>query len=352
MNIYIYDGFRLLDTIDTWESLRWRRRYNGCGEFELHVETNADYLKLFKDVGKLHGDLHISRTDRPETGVVEKVILSNSGIEVYGRFLESWLDGGIIEEIYEANESYADSVRTWVEKYIVPEHSGLVLGNTIEAEKRRFQTSYRNILQNTEKLARAGGFGFYIEKDLDAKAYRFHLYRGRDRTPEQNENGRVFFTTRFQNLEEPVYEYDKSPYRNYALVMGEGEGIARERVVVDRRDPGEVKRALYVNAAQQSMTDGMTLEEYRALLADRGAAALDAAAAQENFTGNALETPNFIYMIDYDLGDIVTVENEDWGKGSFQRISEVEEIYEGAAEQIIPVFGEPLPENLDLEELA
>ncbi len=346
MDIYVYDGFELIDVVDIWASLRWRRMYRGAGEFELHVPDTLEHINLFTP-GR-----HINRPDRKETGLIESITLSRGDMTVSGRFLSAWLYDGIIEKTYSANEEMAASIRAWVQAYIIPEHTGLILGDTVSGTpKQRFQTSYKNIGENIEKFARAAGIGFYIEKDFSNQRYLFHLYKGKDRSAAQSENNRVFFSNEYANLDDPKYAYDMQEYRNYAVVLGEGEGEARERVIVDRRKSGETKRAMYVNAASSKLEDGMTLAEYRQTLTDLGNVKLDEKTVEETFEGEAAEVPDFVYMEDYDIGDIVTVEYEPWEKGMFQQITEVEEVYEGASAEITPVFGDPAPEKLDLEDL-
>lgn len=346
MDLYVYDGFDLVDVVDIWSSLRWRRQLRGAGEFELHVADTRENIALFTS-GR-----HLNRPDRKETGLIESIALSRGDLTVKGRFLSAWLYDGIIETTYSANEEMAASMRAWVQTYIVPEHDGLQLGDTVAGTpKQRFQTSYKNIGENIEKFARAAGIGFTVEKDFTNRRYFFHLYRGKDRSAAQSENNRVFFSDEYANLEDPRYTYDTQDYKNYAVVLGEGEGEARERVIVDRRMPGESKRALYVNAASVRLEDGMTLDAYRQTLEDLGNVKLDEKTVAESFEGEAAAVPDFVYRTDYDLGDIVTVEYGPWGKGMFQQITEVEEVYEGASGTVTPVFGDPAPEKLDLEEL-
>lgn len=346
MDLYIYDGFTMLDVVDKFTSLRWRRRYHDCGEFELHVDDSLYNISLFAP-GR-----QIVRPDSIETGVIEHISISPGDLSIRGRFLECWLYMGIIEDIYEKNEQYADSIRAWVSSYIIPERPGLLLGKTVEDTPLvRFQTSYKNVGENISKFAKAAEIGFRIRKDYKDRKYYFDLYRGTNHSAAQSANQKVYFSDEFCNLQNPNYEYDLTKYYNYALVMGEGEGSARERVVVDRRNPGEPKRAIYVNASNMSREEEVTLTEYRKQLQEQGDQKLSSYTPVELFEGDAVETPNFIYKNDYELGDIVTIESKQWGKASHQRITEIEEIYESNLAQVVPIFGNPAPESLDLEDL-
>ena len=59
---------------------------------------------------------------------------------------------------------------------------------------------------------------------------------------------------------------------------------------------------------------------------------------------------NFKYKRDYDLGDIVTVNKKAWGIKMEKRITEIQEVYENGGFQIVPTFGNPLPDTVDLSD--
>ena len=84
----------------------------------------------------------------------------------------------------------------------------------------------------------------------------------------------------------------------------------------------------------------------RGLKFQRGTEKLAEAARVENFSAAAVDTANFEYLTDWNLGDIVSFEK--WNILLNQRITEVEEIYENGIETVTPVCGTPLPETLDL----
>jgi hypothetical protein len=66
--------------------------------------------------------------------------------------------------------------------------------------------------------------------------------------------------------------------------------------------------------------------------------------AQEFFLeGQVLTNSPFKYEIDYDLGDIVTIQNREWGITRDARITEIKEIYEPGGFQIEATFGESRP---------
>ena len=55
----------------------------------------------------------------------------------------------------------------------------------------------------------------------------------------------------------------------------------------------------------------------------------------------------FVYRKDYDLGDIVTIQNKKWGIERNARITQVQEVYEPLNNQVYITFGESPPTIID-----
>lgn len=106
-----------------------------------------------------------------------------------------------------------------------------------------------------------------------------------------------------------------------------------------------LRRELWVDA--KDLTQGnLALADYQAQLTQRGLEKLAELEKSESFSADAVNTENFGYLTDWDLGDIVSFEK--WGIRLDQRITEVEEVDEGGVITVTPVCGTPLPEVLDL----
>ena len=58
----------------------------------------------------------------------------------------------------------------------------------------------------------------------------------------------------------------------------------------------------------------------------------------------------FRYTEDWNLGDIVTGRQTEWGVSMDQRVTEVEEIYENDTMTVVPTLGTPAPETYNLED--
>lgn len=172
----------------------------------------------------------------------------------------------------------------------------------------------------------------------------FEVWEGLDRRETQTVNSWAIFSNSFANIKDVVYERDISAYKNYAYVAGEGEGTARVIVEVDiRSDKNEKRREIYVDARDLQSTDanGNTLsaDVYREMLHQRGLEKLAEYAKIEVVNSSIDPLANLQYMEDFDLGDLCTYINTDVGIELDQRITEIQEVYEGGKTSITVVFG-------------
>jgi hypothetical protein len=127
---------------------------------------------------------------------------------------------------------------------------------------------------------------------------------------------------------------DKTEWRNYAIVLGEGEGDARERVDVDFTS-GSPRRELYVDARDLQRTIDeveMPLADYQALLAQRGAEKLADTRLIEHAEAQ-------ITNGDAEVGEVAWYDSERWS--AYLMVTEVETIYESGTAIARAVLGEP-----------
>ena len=200
------------------------------------------------------------------------------------------------------------------------------------------------------KLAKTSNLGFRFKPDFTARKIYFEIYKGLDRTRSQHERSYTEFSDEFDNINEATYIINNQLEKTVAYVLGEGEGSERTMVIVgDDTGIGFERRELYVDARDLSSQD-LTPAQYQAALIQRGIEKLN-----ENMLSNSLECVtiplgNLTYKQNYDLGDIVTTKKNNWGIGQDLRITEIEEIYEHGAMQVVPTLGDPLPTTLNMED--
>lgn len=347
MDLYIYNpDIELQGVIDEYSSLRWRRRFFEPGEFELHCLATDANLALLTEDNIIH------RLDRDEAGIIKGVAIAaaDSGgdeITVTGRMGSSMLDQRIVMPTINFTGTVESAMRKAVSDNAITARSlpHLILGATAGlAPTCTYQVTYKTVLAVCEALGMAAPQGFRVRLDAPNRQWVFEVYDGVDRSAGQTVRPQVVFCSENDNISKPSYARDSTGYANYAIVGGEGDGAARVIVEVDQTN-GALRRELWVDAKDLQKGD-LTDDQYKEQLRQRGVEKLAEAVRSENFSADAVDTGNYAYRTDWDLGDIVSFEK--WGIRLDERITEVEEIYENGIETVTPTCGSPLPETLNL----
>lgn len=327
-----------------YKSLRWRPMYDKPGEFELHTSPG-----LFSTVecGQL-----ILRPDRPkEAARVEGVEIEGGALIITGRFLSCALEDAGIRSLYNFDGTIENAMRTLVQEQYNRVSRTLPMklapvGNF--PAKIQCQVSLKNLLTVLQAMAKAGGLGFRVYAAPEEQALYFEVYEGVNRTEGQEENARVTFSNVYFNIDNPRYQENEANYKNYAIVCGAGEGLNRTIVEVDRTN-GEDRRELLVDARDLSQGE-QTAAQYTAVLTQRGNDNLDEHNRIQSFEAGIRSSSQFRYIEDWNLGDIVTGKQTEWGVVMDQRVTEVEEVYENDAISVTPTLGTPAPETYNLED--
>ena len=408
MDLYIYNpDIELQGVIDGYSSLRWRRRYFEPGEFELHCKASPENLALLAEENIIH---RLDRDEAGIIEGIKIATADSGGDEITatGRMGSSMLDQHIVTPTINFTGTVEAAMRKAVSDNAITTRPllHLILGNTGGFTSTcTFQVTYKTVLAVCEALGKAAPLGFRVRLDVPNRQWVFEVYDGIDRSAGQTVRPQVVFCSENGNISKPSYARDSTGYANYAIVGGEGEGTARVIVEVDQTG-GEPRRELWVDAKDltseadaednftsngsaaytlshtptsiSSVTVGgtsaeytqsgnvitlkstpasgaaiaisysytLTSDAYTALLRQRGVEKLAEAVRSESFSADAVDTGNYKYLTDWDLGDIVTFAK--WGIRIDERITEVEEVDENGVETITPTCGSPLPETLDL----
>lgn len=327
-----------------YKSLRWRPMYDKPGEFELHTSPT-----LFSQVE--NGQL-ILRQDRPkETVKVEGIAIEDGDLIITGRFLSCVLEDAGITSVYNFDCPITEAMETLVaEQYGRVRRTLRLVVNVASGITApiKCQVSLKNLSTVLQAMAKAGGLGFRVYAEPETQALLFEVYEGVDRTEGQEENSRVTFSNVYFNIDKPRYQENETNYKNYAIVCGAGEGLNRTIVEVDRTN-GEDRRELLVDARDLSQGE-QTAEQYKAVLTQRGHDKLDEHNRIQSFEAGIKSSSQFRYTEDWNLGDIVTGKQTEWGVAMDQRVTEVEEVYENDAMTVTPTLGTPAPESYNLED--
>jgi len=231
-----------------------------------------------------------------------------------------------------------------VMKYYVKRNYLDILGmefpmlNIAENKKRgsniKWQSRYKSLAEELEKISNLSGLGWHIYPDFNLKKWIFDTYNGMDFSASQNINPPVIFSPEFDNVKSQEYVDSLVGFGNFAIVAGQGEGVDREVISVGSDATGIDKHVIFVDARDL---------ENNSDLPARGKAKLNEHKRILSFQSEILPEGPFKYEKDWNLGDIVTIKNKDWGVTMDTRVTEVTEIYEVGGFKLNVTFGESLP---------
>lgn len=342
MDLYILDSsLAPIAIIDSYASLIWTKRYYSPGDFELYIPANKNLLNYLQ-MGNF-----IKREDDNTVMIIEKIqiktdVENGDFFTITGRSLESIIARRIFIRQMQFSGTIAQVIHQAIyDNFIIvdlPSTSNRTIPNFVIGEMCETseiitqQVSYENVAEWLEAICRAYSYGWRIIVNSNNKM-EFQLYSGRETE--------VIFSDEFDNLITTEYVISKENYKTYASVLGEGEGLDRKRWNVDiTRDEGLDRFELYVDARDISSNDGtISITDYNKLLKERGYEKLKEHSVTRAFSGEVEPSTTYKYKVDYNLGDIITVQTS-YGIGAHPRIVEIIENWDESGYKVVPTFEE------------
>lgn len=322
---------------DSFSSLLWDVEYYQCGSFEIYIAATPENLRTFQK------DRIIGRSDdKRHYGIIEKIQLNADAengdyLTVSGRFLMCILERRIIYPtlFFTSEKTYAEIVREAVHNNCMKRGDGLVrmiprlklggISGKCWENKTYLQISYANLMEWIYKICETigGTANMRLQSEENGGfSLIFDLSEGMDRSVLQDENPHIIFSDIYNNLLSFDYALDYSKYRNFAYILGSGEGTERKRTIFYNGDkvPQLLERyEVYVDAKDLSnevQTNGVSTEisksEYTAILKQRGAENLVPVTEKSEST-IAVNNRQYQYNKDYFVGDYVTVQHKRFG---------------------------------------
>ncbi|MCD8286787.1 MAG: siphovirus ReqiPepy6 Gp37-like family protein [Clostridia bacterium] len=346
--IVLDDDFNIIGPVPLFTTLIWTRRYSKLGAFELY--TTKDYFPV------LNAGKYLYRNDADELGVIAEVCYQqddngNRSIYAKGNFAESLLYDRVIEGTAMLSGNLEAVMRQLVTNYAIsPSNSDRIikhlrlgdlngLAATIDS-----QVTGENLSDELYSLANVEEYSYRIRYDYLTNDLVFEVWQGKDRRDSQQENSWAIFSNSFYNIKNAIYNRDESSYRNVAYVAGEDTDNGRTVVEVDMRTSSdEERKELYVDARDQQSDSGdgevLSDAEYKELLIARGKSKLAEYQKVETVDSSIDSEANLEYKKDYDLGDYCNYINTEIGIEMEQRITEIQETYEGSKTSLSITLG-------------
>ena len=341
MQIEIYNMTVLNDKLnisleavcDSFSSLLWDIEYYKCGAFEVYIAASPRNIEIFQ-TGRI-----VSRDDDKEHfGLTESVELETDAEDgdyliIRGRFLMCLLERRIIYPTFNFTKlvSYSQIIMNVVQHNActagIRKIPGLVIGcssGNCWNVKTKLQVSYDNLMEWVYTICeKIGGTANIRLSKTNNEQYEmiFELSQGTDRSILQEVNPHIIFSDRYNNLLSFTYFTDTSVKKNYAYVLGKGEGEKRKRTIYfEGTEPSSLDRyEVYVDAkdiSDEEQVDNETRPlsdaEYSELLKEKGKQNLVPTKTKSE-SQIAVQSTQFQYGVDYFVGDFVTVEHHRFG---------------------------------------
>lgn len=356
MDINVLDkNFELLGIVDTYTSLMWCKRYNEVGALDLQIEATNETLALFKEGN------YITRNDDETVYRIEAIELDTNEEKdnhlIIGAYdIKKILNQRIVYSTEVYNTTVENVIRGLIHNnFINPADSSRAINNFALkdvkglSDKTRTQITYDNVGEKITELCKAYNYGYKVT--LENGTIYFDLYQGVNRSINQSDNPFVIFSPEYDNLVSSKYNLDISEVKNVALVGGEGEGSARKKVEVGSAT-GIDRFEMFIDASGVSSEEGaIPASEYLEMLSENGKEELAKSSVMSSFEGE-VETNQYQYKKDFDLGDVVSLENE-YGIKVDARIVEIIETWDDTGYTIEPKFEYmEVPETIETPEVA
>ena len=346
---------------DSFSSLLWDIEYYKCGAFEVYIAASARNIEIFQ-TGRIVG----RDDDKEHFGLIESVELETDAEDgdyliIKGRFLMCLLERRIIYPTFNFTKlvSYSQIIMNVVQYNActsgIRKIPGLSLGNTSGTcwdTETKLQVSYDNLMEWVYTICeKIGGTANIRLSKTNNEQYEmiFELSQGTDRSILQEINPHIIFSDRYNNLLSFTYFTDTSVKKNYAYVLGKGEGEERKRTTYfEGTEPSSLERyEVYVDAKEISdeeqidtETKPLSEEEYAELLKEKGKQSI-VPITMKSESQIAVQSTQFQYGVDYFVGDFVTVEHHRFGirQNKIQLVGMIES-FDRNGRNLTPTFKE------------
>ncbi|GHU82904.1 hypothetical protein AGMMS50284_5540 [Clostridia bacterium] len=320
--------------IESYEYLRWTRRYSRCGSFEMKAIATDENLALLQ-IGNI-----LWKNDDEEAGLIEFVELTGGEQEfivVSGRFATSFLARRIVFGTAKLTGDFGNAMASLIINSVIApgindrripglSYDIQTLGVTVNT-----QVTWRNVMETVTDLCEAADIGIKTVFNPQSGTFNFIFYHGAD--------SQAIFSKEYENVIDQVFTQSVTDYANFAMVGGEGEGADRTTVMVGG-GLGEDRYEIFVDAKDIQSADFPN--DYTAALIFRGQQKLAEQAMVEAFDVTVNQHGNLTYKVDFDLGSKIQSVSKRWGVSLNARITEVEESYDRDGMSLSVTFGKPL----------
>lgn len=329
MELYTLDSMlRREFVVEGWSSLIWTERFNTLGDFELDIQSTPATRSMLID------DTMLVCNRSMRVGVIDTVTNSTDDtgapmLKVTGNMIETILN----DRVAWPSQTDTTSVPSWDftdtpmniantifndicvngildPNDVIPFYTvgNILPEDTLPASTTPITISFSpdTLLNTLQSLCSTYGMGYRLIRAGDDSKLYFNIYMGSDRTSSQTKLPPVIFSPGYDSLKDTTEVTSTSGYKNVAYVYSPVGSLVVTLEDVDPTISGFDRHVLMVNA--DDITDATNAQ---ALLQQRGVQELAANAKLYGFDGELNSNVPYQYHVDYELGDLVELRNDD-----------------------------------------
>lgn len=336
--------FDAIAMIDTFTSAIWTVRYDQAGDFELYTPIRLDYLQNMA-IGNYLWNRNSDRLMIIETVEIQANHEDGPQLYISGRSLESILDRRIItsSEVFAGNLS--EIIGTILTREIMTSGNRQIPGfiytpstdTRITSITTEFTARGENVYDIICSLCQENKIGFKV-LPYGEGGFEFQLYKGVDHSYDQNAVPYVVFSPSFENLLNSNYIKSFKAYKNSVYAVGtyqkevtltnkykddDGNWVEETTTTYEETEvtawgysensapSGLARREIFVdNGGVNDGEQGGEASSWNAINKQKGLTELANHQTTTAFEGELEATRQYVYGENFDIGDIVQVENE------------------------------------------
>lgn len=302
MNLDLYDKDlnRIAIIGEQYISCLWSEGYNTIENFSLELVETEEYRK------KVRSDCYVGRADRKTLMIIKTVEITNGKIVASGKQAGRVLDDVAFIGTIASGSMIDTSIKNAYNSSY--KYNKLEFADTKLGVKYQSQISNKSILELCTTMCQSSDVGFKVTKDNGSLLASFYK-------PVRKSN--LVFSEKFGNIIVNSISMSTENLKNYAIVLGSGEGDSRSKVYVDKTNGGD-RRTLIVDANDIKPEENETTQSYNDRLSARGVEKL--LENQRTFSCSFTPYEND-FGTKYDLGDVLTLFLTDYGIKLESRVS-------------------------------
>ena len=350
MELYILDSlYRRVEVVDVFESLIWAERFSSIGDFELHILSSFENRNRFKEGVNLASNVsnRIMTVETVEdiTDEEGRRILKVTGVSfenILKQRIAAFNNAGTWERWVSSNTNPVAIAQALFNYICVT--GGLNAGDVISpliigdfyptdtianpSETLVYTPNIQDLYTALKDLCDAFSIGFRFVRHPATNLLYFNFYMGSDRTTGQTFLPAVVFSPDLDNLRNTNRLASSSLYKNVAYVINDTD---HEIVYAQDIDPGIEsfeRRVLLVVVDNDLTSDQMIQRGKDELAKHRKFEALD---------GQLPTITQYRYEVDYFLGDLVELRDDD-GTTSQMQVTEQIFVHDKEGERAYPTL--------------